>query len=268
MKPIHPLFVPKDTIRRRCATPLDMGDGKIGVLGIHGYTGYPGELAYLAKGLTKAGYHVMVPRLPGHGTIGEDFARTGMHDWLNTVVEAYIELHSQHDQVYVIGHSMGGALALILSSIFPVEKLVLLAPAVDIKMPGKKLLRFLAKFMKAPKKVSWKQQPEFIFFDDRDADDDSFLGSEYWSWHRVPQMAELAALMAFASNKRRLKRVSAKTLVITGGKDVVVPEEATILLDTKLPEKPERLHYAESSHFIPYDVDCEEILQEIIRFYS
>ncbi len=268
MIPFHPLFTPGDTTRRRCATPLNVGSGDIGILGIHGYTGYPGELAFLANGLAKSGYHVVVPRLPGHGTNGRDFARTGLHDWLNTVVEAYIDLSSQHDEVYVMGHSMGGALGLMVSSIFPVEKLILLAPAVHIKIRGKKFLPLLAKFIKSPKKVPWEAQSEYRFFDQRDEDDDIFLGSEYWSWRRIPQMAELATLMTLVSHKKRLKRVGAKVLIITGDKDEVTPRESTLLLDAKLPVEPQRMHCMQSGHLLPYEADREEILAEMIRFYA
>ncbi len=268
MKPLHPLFVPKDTTRRRCATPLDLGSGDIGILGIHGYTGYPGELAFLSKGLAERGYHVVVPRLPGHGTNGADFARTGHHDWISAVIEAYIELQSQHERVYVMGHSMGGALALIVASLFPVERLVLIAPAVHIRLRGGKLVKLLAKFVKSPKKVPWEPRPEILFFDDRDIDDDIFLGTEYWGWSRVPQVAELAALMALSSTRHRLKRVGAETLVITGEKDEVVPKESTKLLDRRLPTPPKRLHYMESGHLLPYEVDREEILLEIIQFFG
>ena len=58
------------------------------ILVVHGYTGYPGEVVRPARELYALGYDVYAPRLPGHGTSGADFVRTGMDDWLGLVLNA------------------------------------------------------------------------------------------------------------------------------------------------------------------------------------
>ncbi len=268
MRYISPLRVPSNTIRRRCAAPLDMGEGNIAILGIHGYTGYPGELAYMAKGLAAKGFHVVVPRLPGHGTSGTDFARTGYRDWLNRVIEAYIELASTHDKVYIMGHSMGGALSLILASIFPVQRMVLFAPAVNIKIPRARFFPILKRIIKDPKSIAWEADPDMIFHDDRDPYDDQYLGSQYWSWARVPQLAELAIVMKLARNKKRLSHVAAASLIITGEHDAAVSRESTLVLDSRLMIPPQRMHCENSGHVIPYDKDRAAVLEATIDFFS
>ena len=52
------------------------------VLLIHGFTGYPGEMVRPAEDLYLAGFDVFVPRLPGHGTTGKDFMKSGKEDWV------------------------------------------------------------------------------------------------------------------------------------------------------------------------------------------
>jgi len=60
---------------RRCARPIEHLEGnRRVVLSIHGYTGYPGELAFIGRELAAAGWDVRIPRLTGHGTSGSDFA--------------------------------------------------------------------------------------------------------------------------------------------------------------------------------------------------
>lgn len=48
---------------------------------IHGYRGYPGEMVRPAVDLYELGYDVYVPRLPGHGTCGDDFIAAHRNDW-------------------------------------------------------------------------------------------------------------------------------------------------------------------------------------------
>src|SRR5438270_803452 len=86
---------------------------------------------------------VSLPRLPGHGTIWQDMARTGSDDWLAEADAAFGTLADQCEQVFVFGLSMGGCLALRLAetrgsavrglvlvnpSLAPDTKLFLLAP--------------------------------------------------------------------------------------------------------------------------------------------
>ena len=118
-----PLNMHKEPVVRRCALPItlygkdsgDAGGGRKAVLGLHGFAGYPGELSLPSAVLHKAGYTVFVPRIPGHGTNGEDFNTTTHHDWIRRAVDAYEDLKAVYDQVYVMGHSMGGILALLLA---------------------------------------------------------------------------------------------------------------------------------------------------------
>ena len=120
---------------RQCARPilLQGEKAKAAVLGIHGYGGYPGELALPAIRLHALGFTVYVPRLPGHGTSGSDFEKSSRKDWYRCVREAYMNLHADYDQVYVIGHSMGGILALLLAFEFTIPRIILSAPAFKLK---------------------------------------------------------------------------------------------------------------------------------------
>ncbi|HKK48867.1 MAG TPA: alpha/beta fold hydrolase, partial [Alkalispirochaeta sp.] len=102
--------IPYDTTVVAGALPFElMGDTrKPAILLFHGFTGYPGDMRYLAGRLNEAGYTTVVPRLPGHGTNHEDFQSTSARDWRRKAVDAYLEVASRHDHVVVGGLSMGG----------------------------------------------------------------------------------------------------------------------------------------------------------------
>jgi carboxylesterase len=89
-------------------------DGALGagVLTLHGFTGNPSSMRGMAEALAAAGFHVELPRLPGHGTTVDDMLPTRWSDWTAEVDAAYQRLAARTDSVVVAGLSMGGALTL------------------------------------------------------------------------------------------------------------------------------------------------------------
>jgi carboxylesterase len=73
-------------------------------------------MKFLAKRLHKRGFSVAAPLLAGHGRDEAYLLTTGWRDWLGSVREAYAELKAGHDQVYVAGICVGGALGLALAA--------------------------------------------------------------------------------------------------------------------------------------------------------
>ncbi len=102
---------------RASSEPFDLvGDGDVGVLLLHGFTGTPWEVGYLGTQLAVAGYTVRAPRLPGHGTSLADLDTTTWEDWAVAVERALDELALRCKRVAVVGQSLGGLLALHLAS--------------------------------------------------------------------------------------------------------------------------------------------------------
>ncbi len=97
------------------AEPFHHDGGPIGVLLCHGFTGCPQSLRPWAEYLAAHGYTVSLPRLPGHGTRWRDMQLTRWEDWYSELDRAFESLHEQCEQVFVMGLSMGGALALRLA---------------------------------------------------------------------------------------------------------------------------------------------------------
>lgn len=89
------------------------GEGpRRGFLALHGFTGNPSSMRGFAEAVAGAGWHVELPRLPGHGTTIDDMQTTGWADWTREVEAAYQRLAARTDQIVVGGLSMGGALTL------------------------------------------------------------------------------------------------------------------------------------------------------------
>jgi carboxylesterase len=90
--------------------------GRTGVLVIHGFTSSPIATRPLGQHLAAEGYAVEVVLLPGHGTSHRQLALTGYRDWYEAVDRVVDRLHVRCDAVVLIGHSMGGAIALDLAA--------------------------------------------------------------------------------------------------------------------------------------------------------
>lgn len=89
--------------------------GRKGVLLIHGLTGAPAEVKYLARKLNRRGLTVHAPHLAGHDN-ETALLKSNWRDWYASVETAYLALKEEVDEVYVAGVCVGGALALKLAA--------------------------------------------------------------------------------------------------------------------------------------------------------
>jgi carboxylesterase len=112
------------------------GTRNVGALCIHGFTGNPSSMRGVAEAFAAAGYHVELPRLPGHGTAVSDMIPTRWSDWSATVNATYQALASRVDKVVVAGLSMGGSLTLWTALEHPeVSGIVCVNPACQPQAP-------------------------------------------------------------------------------------------------------------------------------------
>lgn len=88
---------------------------------IHGLTGTPNEMRFLANFFHKQGYSVLCPRLANHGEPLEILKKSNWQDFHGSVREAFQKLKhkNEHKAIYAAGLSMGALLALLLADEFP-----------------------------------------------------------------------------------------------------------------------------------------------------
>ena len=240
------------------ALPRTLPGGKPAVLLFHGFTGYPGNLYYVAGELQKAGFTVRVPRLPGHGTDGIDFLSSNWRDWLRRAVDEYLELASQQSPVYVAGLSMGALLSSIIASRFPVERVALLAPAFEVRN------RLIAISGIAGLFVKRYRSGEHESYDDPDRE---YISGEYWDYTWPSLTWGVYRLQRMA--RRSLPRISGRVLTIVSEMDETVPPSVAALIERGAPQAtPRTIVLRESSHVITRDVEAERVAQELLSFFG
>lgn len=234
---------------------IRLGTGEVGCLLLHGFSGSPPEMLPLAEHLAAAGLVVLGPRLAGHGTHPEDLARVSWRDWAASALAGLAELRGECSRVFVVGFSMGGALALHLASHEGLPGLVLLGTPVTNPHPIFPLLPILKHI--APYRA--RRVPSDLT--------DPAAANHLVTYKRLSTSAldELRAVIKAA--RAALPAVTCPTLVLHGAQDRTVrPANAQMIYD-RLAASDKRLAvFPRSGHALLLDIEKEDVWREILLF--
>ena len=227
----------------------------IGCLLIHGFTSTAAEMYPLAKVLNDRGYTVHSVLLSGHGTNYEELLNVSYIDWYNDVESAYEELLFECEKVVVIGHSMGGLLALMLASNYHIDKLVLLACAIK---PNNRLVKYTGILKYFKKYTEWKTSSNKRF----DDYDKYRLHYNIFPVHSVHQLY-LASRVATGC----LKNIHSETLIIQDKNDPQIKKDGAYVLYNGISSISKKLEWIdEGTHSLTLGPKKEEIFEKIINF--
>lgn len=224
----------------------------IGCLMLHGFTGSPREIKplhdYLHK---KTDWKIDVPTLKGHG---KTFDLTGVSytDWLEQCEKAYKNITETCDTVYVIGFSMGGMIAAYLAATFPVEKLVLLAPA-------RKVLSFKYLSIDFIEMIEDKIKGEL--------DENERYVHVMEKIREVPVSASIEFMKLVNYTKDYLPHVNVPVFVAQGKRDDLVPYQTMYTLEEEIgSEEVEIVFFDEADHFICLG-DNAPVINELVYHF-
>ena len=236
------------------AEPFTHMGGTTGALLCHGFTGSPQSLRPWAEYLAAAGLSVSLPRLPGHGTTWQEMARTRWEDWFAEADRAFEELRGWSEEIFVMGLSMGGCLALRLAELHgpAVSGLVLVNPSVtaDTKLFAlAPLLKLLVPSLKGIASDIKKEQA-------------SELG-----YTRVPVKAAATLPGLWRTTRDHLDELTQPVLVYRSSTDHVVGPASLEVLRAALPESQMEVRELRNSyHVATLDNDAEVIFTGSLEF--
>jgi len=236
------------------AEPFQHDGGPVGVLLCHGITGTPQSLRPWAAALVSHGLSVSLPRLPGHGTRWQDGNLTGWQDWYGAIDREFAILRSRCDQVFVMGLSMGGTLALRLAELRgpEVAGLVLVNPSVTSLDPRMRALPLLSRIL-----------PSFPPI----ASDIKKPGSVELAYDRVPLKALHSLRQAWRTVRADLPRVTQPLLLFHSPEDhVVEPVNSQIVLSGVSSTDVREILLHDSYHVATLDNDAERIFSGSVEF--
>ncbi len=107
-------------------TPFTLGTGDRACLLVHGIAASPAQMRSMGEELAAAGFKARGLVLPGHGVRPEDMRGILWQDWYERVHEEYRALKENHEEVSLIGFSIGAAISAHYAAHNAVDKLALL----------------------------------------------------------------------------------------------------------------------------------------------
>ena len=236
------------------AEPFHHDGGPIGALLCHGFTGTPQSLRPWAEHLAAAGVTVRLPRLPGHGTSVAEANLTSWEDWYAELDRHLTQLKQRCDDVFVMGLSMGGTLAIRLAEERgpDVAGLVLVNPSLLTKRPDRFLLPVLR--WVAP---TWQGI----------ASDIKRAGSVELAYDRIPVKSAYQLSRLWLTTRTDLARVTQPILVFRSTEDHVVEPDSSALLRERVSSTDVREVLLEDSyHVATLDNDAPIIFEGSLDF--
>ena len=225
---------------------------------IHGINGSPEDMRELGQILEARGYQTRNLLLPGHGTTIHDFAQTGWEMWKQAVTGAADEALAERRPVFVVGHSLGAALALSVAAERPqLAGVVALCPPV-------RLYDVIAKAVAAARHIT-----PYLPAWGEDIRDRKGARLRYRRdvYHWTSTAALHTLMTALPRLRRQLPSISVPALVIAARHDHIVPvrdgREAFELIGS---ERKELVVLHESFHSVTKDCERHIVNERVLAF--
>lgn len=229
--------------------PLYLEGDSTGCLLVHGFTSTPMDVRPLSKHLHSLGFTCREALLPGHGTNPEDMAKYGWRDWLGAVELELSQLKIKCSQVWVLGFSMGGILALLTAARNETAGLVTVSAPV---WPRPQRAKY-AFFLQYVQKYAQLGKPGKNRFPS-------------WRYEQVAvkNVADLMALIRVG--KRAISKVAVPALVVQAREDrTIQPRSAQYIYDN-LGSCQKEIYYSRGEHMLLVGEQSQEICRRIGEF--
>lgn len=236
------------------AEEFAFGEGPVGALLIHGFSGSPQGMRGLGEYLAERGIAVAAPRLPGHGTTWEDLNTRTSEEWAATVEASFQHLSSQTKEVFVVALSFGAALALDLAARHQddIAGVVTIAGMVFTKDPRRFLAPVIARLASSlPGVGNDIADPE---------------GKEI-AYDRIPTKATLAMLRFIKKAQQALPQIKTPILVMHAHQDHTVhPSNAQWIHDNVGSTDKQLVWFERSYHVITLDLERQTVFENTYNF--
>lgn len=232
------------------------GQNATGILLVHGLNGQKGDMAEIEEMLIRLGFTTVNMLLPGHGTQVQDMYNIGWPEWAEAVREQTRSLLKRCQRVFLVGHSLGGALCLHIASQEKVAGLVTLcAPAFmpPWMLPAVRLTRRFTQVLPTLRE------------DIRDPRARSRYARLVYGW---TPMAPVENMLQYLPRLRaELPSVTVPILIIRARQDHVVPaRDGQAIYDLVGSQDKELVTLHRSYHVVMKDYDHAEVQARTLAF--
>ncbi len=229
----------------------------IGVLLVHGFNGTQDDMIELEQHLREHGMLAVNMLLPGHGMDHvRELMTLGWDDWAQAVSNELRVLKARCDQVFLVGHSLGGALALHIAAHEDVAGIVVMCAPIYMH-PLLKPFIGVAKFVVPLLPTIYEDVR------DRDARRRYKRGTYHWT-----PVRPIESMLKFLPRLREeLPQITAPALIMIALHDHVVPARDGHEIYRRIGSQEKYLvTFHRSYHIIMKDHDHEEVFSKTSAF--
>ena len=251
---------------------------------VHGLTGTPAEMRFVAWFLHTHGYTVSCPRLANHGLPMAVLQATQWEEFYASVRTAYDELRADHDLIFAGGLSMGALLALLLAADFPdgIAGVSCLSPTLFYdgwNVPWYHFLLPLASHTPLRNFTYFKEEPPYGLKNERirekvhqfyvDADIHAMHDVDRFGYPFFPVrlLAELHQLVAHL--EKRLPEVTCPCQIVQARHDDMSSVKNALRIHERVSSPRKEIVYLEDSyHVITADQERGKVAQSMLDFFN
>lgn len=208
---------------------------KTGILFIHGFTGTPWVFREFEEHFKTRGFIISAPILPGHGTQPKDLISVSWQEWVECARTHFYQLAPQCDKIFLVGLSMGGAIALLLGTEVPCHGIVSISAPFRFRKPwvlALPILRLFFRYWKKSTGANGNEIPEELGYD------------------RYPLSALRQLLLLLKNLRAKIHNGQSPVLIIHGRKDKKVPVQNAEWIYNAISGNEKKLVILDSNHHV------------------
>jgi carboxylesterase len=241
-----------------------MAKRPIGVLILHGFASSLDSINILERPLKFLNLPVSMPVLRGHNAKSPEALRTvDWRDWVADSETALRALMNDAKKVILVGHGMGGLLALILAANNreAIDSLVLAAPSIVLPNPVLTQVRLQVLNPSVQRFFTrWSLPPDYTDKKQRKSDT---------NYHWAPMEAIRAFFELIEVTRTRLTDVKAPVLILQSKRDGTVSPEAPEVIRKGISTHTNQKRvqwFKKSGHELFRDCEREEASEAVVDF--
>lgn len=229
------------------------GTSKLAILLLHSFTSSANEMRNLAKHLHQQGYTCFAPNYKGHGEAPERLFKSSVEEAWQSTEQSFQFLRDEgHEDIVVIGQSLGGVMALRLASSDACKAVVVIsAPLMErpIESLENRILHYTKRYYRFQNKSD-----EWI--------------KQYIEKHFPRPIGKLRALQQFILKTQLiLPSINKPICLFKRGLDDLVFQKSIDLIEAAVQGSfIKKITFPNSGHLLTLDKDCDFLNYDIQLF--
>ncbi|MBU0679271.1 MAG: lysophospholipase [Verrucomicrobia bacterium] len=254
-------------VRAGCEA-FSTGESSVGLLMIHGFADSPFLFREMAPLLAESGFRVRALRLPGFAESPERYGESDLNLWRNRIREEFDSLSKECKEVWLVGHSLGGALAIDFSlrEQERADGLVLIAPLLEVSSRRIPILSPRTWFRISRALTFFTDTVQSVFPVDAH---DPEVRATYPRDTFIPLRIYSEMFQLLDELERTGRQVKQPMLMILAKDDQVIdPKAAEIWFQQNPSERKKLVFQPDAGHVIPRDYGWTNVVKEIRSFIT